>query len=150
MIVREATYADIPHAIAIGAIHHAESLWRARPYDPLKLEETALHAIDDPDWLALVATLDNGQVVGYLAAFLTEFFFNREKQASDLMVFVSPSYRGSRAAVQLIRAYKAWAKSKGAREAVLGLRIGANVERTGRFYRKLGFQQEVPIYVTRF
>lgn len=150
MIVREATYADIPHALAIGALNHAESIWRDRPFDPEKLEQTAQQAIDDPDWLALVATLDGGQVVGYMAAFLTEFFFNREKQACDLLVFVSPSHRGSRAAIQMIRAYKAWAKSKGAKEAVLGLRIGSSIERTGRFYRKLGFQQEVPIYVTRF
>lgn len=150
MIVREATYADIPHGLAIGALNHAESIWRDRPYDPVKLEATARQAIDDPDWLALVATLDNGQVIGYMIAFLTEFFFNKDKQACDLLVFVSPGHRGSRAALRLIRAYKAWAKSQGAREAILGLRIGTNLERTGRFYRKIGFHQEVPIYVTRF
>lgn len=150
MMVRRATYDDVDAAVALGEQHHAESEQRWLPFVPERLAAYARQFIDDDDKLALVAVSAKGEVVGYMGAFLAPYIFCEEMQAADLMVFVTPEYRGSTAALRLIRAYAAWAQSMGALEATLALRSNVNVERAGRFYQKLGFEQHTPSYVMRF
>lgn len=150
MKIREATYDDIHDAVALGAQHHAESHQSWLPFAPEKLAAYARQFIDSPDCLAVVAVNAQDRVVGYMGAYVAPYFFCDELQAADLLVFVSRQYRGSSAAYRLIRAYMKWAEAKGVREATLGLRANINIERTGRFYEKMGFRQSIPHYAMRF
>jgi ribosomal protein S18 acetylase RimI-like enzyme len=150
MRVRAATDEDIPAVVALGARNHVESHFRWLPYEPEKLAAYARQFVKDEDKLGVVAESAKGEVVGYMAAFVSPYFFCDELQAADLLLYVVPEYRGSSAAIRLIRAYTTWAQAMGAREATLALRANIDIEKTGGFYRKLGFRQTVPHYAMRF
>ncbi|MEX2649059.1 MAG: GNAT family N-acetyltransferase [Alphaproteobacteria bacterium] len=140
IICRSARSADIPALIELGARFHAESRYKALPYDRgalrARLEDAVVRPMDH-----FVAVADEaGALVGVLAGLLTAFPFAPVPIAIDACFYVRPDRRGVPAARHLLAMFESWARERGAACVLLGVTSGVADERAIRLYQRLGYQ----------
>lgn len=140
MKIAPLTLADIEEVIALARVNVAESRFGWLPFDEAKVRANLKRMAEAPrsHICALVARRQDGKLVGYMAGQIEEYFFCRERVASSVFLFVDPKERGGFAAVKLILAFRKWAQNRGAAEIYIGVASGVNIERTGRFLKRLG------------
>lgn len=138
--IRPANHGDIPEIVALGSGMHAESRYAVLPYCSEKLASLAARLIDWPDGFLQVACRD-GRIVGLMAGFVTEHFCSTAKVAGEYALYVDRDSRGTRAAPRLLRAYQAWADSRGAVLVAAGITTGVHTDATAKLYAALGFKQ---------
>lgn len=142
MKLRQATLEDAPELVRF--IH------------PLLTQESQLLSSVTFDWViaensfkqwinngfVMIAEHD-GEWAGIMAAVLCEFEFSADIQASERTLYVTPKYRGSRAAVMLVASFVTWAEAMGAKHIVSGTITNVSPEiraKTARLYRGFGFK----------
>lgn len=143
-MIRAATAADTPVLIEMGrALHDESKRYSERGFAPEKLEALARSlfgtATTEGEGGAFVAEKD-GKVIGMLIGFVREQWFSYDKLASDYTFYVRPEHRGSMAAVRLIKAFEAWAISKGAVDILPGVSTMIASERARDLYLALGYE----------
>lgn len=102
-------------------------------------KQKILQLFKNPNAVAFLA-LENNQIVGFISGIVHEYFFSNRKRVSDLGFFVLPEYRGSRVALKLVKLLESWAIEKKAEELHLGQTTGLDIDKTKRFYERLGFK----------
>ena len=137
MTIRKATHDDIPQLLVMG-----EQFARYAPFDVgFSPEGTAafLDVIMDTG-LVLVAEQDE-TLVGVIVGALSPIWYSPGSLiASELAWWVDPQHRGSRAALQLVKAFEAWAIDSGAKLITLSdLRIGEDYP-AGPLFERLGYR----------
>ena len=145
MIIRPITIDDIPALIGIGRKVHQESEYNVMSFNPQKCELLCHSIITNPDMFGRV-TVKEGVIIGVVVAGVCPTYFSDELNASDLLVYVLPEYRGTRAFFMLCIEYIAWAKIMGARLIFLRNSTGIEPEKTGNLYQRMGFQHIGGIY----
>lgn len=145
-MVRDATLADIPAMVALGAIMHAESRYSFMPYDGEKVAITLKTLIGTG--FVRVHERD-GEIDGGMVGYMSESWFSRAKVAAELALFMTPGKRGGMAAWDLLSEFSAWAENQGAQEITLAITTGVKVEETGRMYQRLGFEQVGGVFKRR-
>lgn len=143
--IRAATYEDIPALVELGAQMHTESPHYSRvSYSRAKVTALAERIIGEMrslvGGLVCFVAEEAGEAVGMLAGGITPLWFGDDPAASDLVVFVRQDKRATMTAVRLVKAFEAWAWSKGAKYINLGTSTGVEMERTAELYRRLGYQ----------
>jgi hypothetical protein len=133
---------DIPHLASFGPVAFQESRFAGSGYDSTKVEAKLLELVRrrPTSQCFLVAESADGQMAGVLIGCIEKLFFNDEYSARCLIVFVTPAFRGSSAAVKLILAFKRWAENRRAVDLCIGIAGGVHPARTDRFLKKLGFR----------
>ncbi len=138
--IRDATADDLNVLLALGSLMRAESLERYPPTEREHARKYLEAALNMPETFLMVLAEDEGFPVGMMTAGAGPYSFSsRLRTASDLL-FVIPDYRGSRAAMRLVRRFKDWSDSIDADSATLSIATGVSPERTGRFFEIMGFQ----------
>ena len=153
-MIRPACLLDIPAIINLGyryveqevkTVGHHSATWNA--------DESAHHlamAIAHDSLFLHVAVIDNA-VVGFLWGGTHHLApWDLTLVASDYLFYVAPEFRGSRAGVGLVKAWRAWAESLGCSEVRLSLASGINEERVGKMYGLLGFAPFGTVYNHKF
>ena len=131
--VREATGADRAAIVRMArGFHEASGL--PLPFDTMYAAVVAQSYIADPDKLCLV--LDDDAPVGVLAASVYRHPLAPVLAADELIWWIDPEHRG-RAALEMLSAYEAWARSKGC--TVIGMATPPGDERAAIIYRRRGF-----------
>jgi len=102
-------------------------------------KQKILQLFKNPNAVAFLA-LENNQIVGFISGIVHEYFFSNRKRVSDLGFFVLPEYRGSRVALKLVKLLESWAIEKKADELHLGQTTGLDIDKTKKFYERLGFK----------
>lgn len=140
MIVREMTESDIPVLVKIGSQAHLESEYRTMTFSSEKCERLgqAMYSLEN---LKCFVVERDGEIIGFLMASVDEGYFTDEKTTSDLLVYVKPEWRGSRAFYLLITEYIAWAKEQDAKLIFLSNSTGYEPEKIGKLYERLGFHR---------
>jgi GNAT superfamily N-acetyltransferase len=146
--VRECTKSDLGSMLALANMMHKESpVYRELPLDEQKLIDLADTAILLPELATILVTTDqDGAITGMLGATATTEFFGPSISTCDLFLYVPKEYRGSRAAMNLIRKYHKWAVSIGATRINLGITTGVLIEGTGNLFQALGFKHSGSLY----
>lgn len=144
MKLRFATQADVPRLVEVGRAAHAESRFASMPYDTEKLLASLGGLVDlqrHGNHFFLLAESRESHVIGMLIGSIEEYFFTHAKCANSILLWVSPKYRGSAAALRLIGAFRDWGLKQGALEVCINVASGVTIGRTDRFLRRLGFLQ---------
>jgi GNAT superfamily N-acetyltransferase len=136
-VIRPATAEDFNTLLELGRAMHAESWYRYLPFDDVKLHGVFERLLTDGYLKLHVAS--NGSIDGGMAGYIGEFWFCREKIATDYALFVRPNHRGSISAVRLIQDFVEWAKEKGAQEVSLSQTTGVRVQESSHLYLGMGF-----------
>ena len=142
-------HGDTEEVVEMASRMLGESAYAFLPFDREKVQRFVTGIIGKSNiWCGLIAE-ENGAIAGMFIGYLTDYFFCNEKLACDIVLFVAREYRGSSAAVKLIRTFREWAVERGARELCLGISTNVNVERIGRFYERMDFTRVGGIYKQR-
>ena len=77
--------------------------------------------------------------------FVTPFFFCEGSKTSDILLYVRPENRGTRAALCLVKKYQEWAAEQ---DNVLCIETGVSTGcgKADEFYKKMGYNQIGTIY----
>ncbi|AZS49338.1 GNAT family N-acetyltransferase [Entomomonas moraniae] len=139
--IRQAsTVKDIQQIIILcKALHNESDYYRLQPFDKEQLEESLSNVVFSEYGLALLA-IDHNEVVGFFIGGLTYGLFNKELIAFDYSVYMVPTKRNTRIAMQLIKAFEKWAIDKGANRFRVGTTTDIHSDKTSRFYEFLGFK----------
>jgi GNAT superfamily N-acetyltransferase len=133
------TEADIPALIHLGGIMHDESSYRALEYSPEKCAALGYQALVDPA-LLILTVLDDVKHVGLMICSVQAPEYSEDLIAWDVLTYVDAAYRGSRAALMLISAYREWARVRGAKMIFLRTCTGIDPEKTGKLFEHMGFR----------
>jgi GNAT superfamily N-acetyltransferase len=149
MLIRAVESGDVEAVVEMGARMHAESAYSFLPYDRAKVRRMAESYVTDAEAQCGLVAEEAGRVVAMFGGYLTDYFFCDERVACDVVLFVEPQRRGSSAAARLVRAFREWARSRGAREICLGVSTDVDAERTGVFYERMGLGRVGGLYKQR-
>jgi GNAT superfamily N-acetyltransferase len=144
--VRHATPEDAALIDAmLRAMGRESPIYRAMPIDDRKLADYIAKVIGSGEHAVLLHEGPSG-IDGIYIGMLVQQFFTFEITAMDVLFYVRPERRGSRAAVRLFRAFKAWAKSSGAKAIQVGTMTGIDPARAAKFYRGMGLDEIGGVY----
>jgi len=146
MLVREFDSPDLHRCVEIGAMMHAESVYRIHPFSTERLEFLARLCLTNVDYVCLVAE-HKSQIVGLMVGLAADNFFADSRYAADLALYVVPEHRGSTAAVRLVMAFMDWAKTRECQEIRCGITTGINDEVGAKIYKRFGFDYGGSLYV---
>ncbi|AFP33692.1 acyl-CoA N-acyltransferase domain-containing protein [Pectobacterium phage POP72] len=143
MILREATYFDVPELLRSMSDymdsevkpqgHHCDE------WSPELAAHNLMCSIKNPTETVTLA-IEDGRLVGYIWAAAHQLGpWSHTLVSSDYLFYVHPDYRGSLAAYRLMKAYKLWAVELGCKEVRLSVASGIHPERTGKLYERMGF-----------
>jgi GNAT superfamily N-acetyltransferase len=148
MIIRSATAADIAAIVALGRLMHVESAMAFLPFKTEKVERYLRNLTTNQRNCLIVAESGDG-IVGAIGGFLTDYFFCDETLAIDTGLFVQSEFRGTSAAIRLIRRFIEWAKEKGVAEVCLSVSTGVEIEKSHRMFVGLGLAHVGGVYKLR-
>jgi len=139
-MIRVATFDDLPALVELSRLYHREAhAWL--PFDPDYVrEQFRLRTIDTVDGMCWLIE-DGGEMQGYLAAVVTNFFAAPVKVAVELAWFVKPGARGR--GDLLIDDFEAWAKWKVCVGCSLSMNEFPDPKRTAalaRLYARRGYK----------
>lgn len=143
-MIRNATHADIPRMVELGALMHAESRFAVLAYDRAKVAGLFAHLLDDGQFIQVIEA--DGELVGGFAGFVTEHWASQDLVSYDCGLFIMPEHRGGRAAARLIQRFREWAVGRGAKMVTLGVNTGVHPERTARLMELVGFERIGDLY----
>lgn len=148
MKVRLAKPEDTADVIRLGLMMHEESPnYREFGFAPNKIAQISQAIFANPDQLhAWTAEDDKGQIIGFLAVMVQEYFFSYSLHAVDLALYMHPEYRGGTAALRLIARAEEWARSRGCLEMRFGETAGIAPEAVSRLYKALGYRSCGTLY----
>lgn len=132
----------IDDLIALGRLMHAESALTNLRLDIERARRTFRGAINDDKgmYCLLIARSSDGAAAGWLFGTVTRPWFTDALVAHDHAFFVAPQYRGSSAAIKLLKVFRRWAKRRNAEVLNVSQRVGVEMDRFERFMRRAGFQ----------
>ncbi|WP_158971100.1 GNAT family N-acetyltransferase [Chachezhania sediminis] len=141
--IRAVTEADRAEIQRLCAAAHAESYMRAVPIQPDRVDVVIDHVLSDKTVdIGMIAESDRGgevRAVGLLHASAAEHLYLDLIQANCLLFYVSPEFRNSTAAYQLMRHFIRRSVNSGARSISVHVSAGIRVRQADRFLRKMGF-----------
>jgi GNAT superfamily N-acetyltransferase len=149
MRIRPAKKEDAQAIVEKGFQIHQEGAYAFLPYDREKVRRLIIEHLEHPEDCFLYLAEDDGRPAGMLMAMLSDYFSCGGTIASDEAFFVEPEHRGTAAAVRLLRAFRQWAKARGAAELCLGISTNVALDRTDRFYERMGLTHVGAIHKQR-
>jgi len=144
-MIRVATLDDVDRISELGESLHSESSYSYLPYDIQKVRHLMAGLIGGGYGIVFVAEKD-GEIIGGIAGGIAEFWFCNESHGFDYSFFVHPEHRGGSAAFRLLVAFESWCKRMGCKHIDIGITTGIHVEKTTRFYEKMGFEKSGQLF----
>lgn len=129
------------HLLSLAQAMREESpVYRPYPFNAERLMTWIDLCISDPDWLCLMAWDETGEAIGFIAVGSVPMMFSSERSVDDLGLYVVPKWRGTTAALRLVRQMEGWASGK-CKVIRMGVTTGTNKDQTVKFLERLGYQQ---------
>jgi hypothetical protein len=142
--VREATQEDLFELLMLGYEFIKEGPDHLKPFEKDLVEERLANAIDNEDYVVLVLDI-NGSLEGALVGACISPWMMSEKFAVELAWFVRKSSRDGRGSIKMVKAYEAWAKSKGVTKICMS--DLTKLQGLGKLYNRLGYTLSETSYI---
>lgn len=130
------------------AMWHEAPRYRDYPFRPSKIAQWGQLFLTSDEWLCVIARkeVEGKQVpIGFLACGAVEMLFCEVKTIDDLGLFVLPEWRGTTAAVRLLRYLDAWGKPRGV-AVNMGVTTGTNPSQVGKLLTRFGYERTGELY----
>ena len=115
---------------------HDESVERAGDFNSSKVE-----LLLEKHYIFCVISKEYSDYTGFLIGQVASNTWNDDITASDMAIYVKPEYRGSRAAISMIKAFEKWAIQLGAKTIYLANATGIEIDRTAEFFQAIGYKK---------
>lgn len=148
MEVRRATHDDANALAVLGAFMHSESpRYRHLDFEPQKVIDMT-HALLDNEYAVVLVVEHEGFIVGMFAGIVAQHYFCFQLYSSDIVFYVAPEHRGSRAGVMLLREWERVIAEDGrVVESVIGVSADIDPDRVCGLLERLGYRQRGHIMV---
>lgn len=142
MKIEIAASEHIEELISLGCRMYEESALTSLPLDVERARKTFRAALDDDKgmYCLFIARSSEGVPAGWLFGTITRPWFTDALVAHDHAFFVAPEFRGSSAALKLLKVFRRWAEKRNARMLNVSQRVGVEMDRFDRFMRRAGFE----------
>lgn len=124
---------DIPAIVEMGADMVAMGGFAPEDYAPQKVAETI------PRFGFAVVAVDGEQVAGFMFGEVVSPWYGAHRMATDCALYVRPEFRGTMAALMMVKAWMRWAVDSGAKQLRPG--VSAGHPSAERLYERLGFKR---------
>lgn len=131
---------DWVHIKAMVPAIHAESRYRDSKLSIEKVERLFDDTLQNKNQCCFLLW-KKGECIGLFAGIAVAHYFTNDVYASDLMFYVVPKERKTRAALLLVRAFERWAAMLNCVEISVGISTDVETEKVARFYEKLGYKR---------
>jgi hypothetical protein len=136
---------DIPAIVHLAREAHAESRFRDISFSEEKVRKLARRAMDDPKRHAVMLSHRHGEPVGFLYCSVGEYHIGTGVLIATIHnMNVARSRRhslsGGRIFLGLLSGAKSWAVARGAREILLHVTSGVELERVHRTAKRSGLR----------
>ena len=146
MEIRSLEWADIPAVVDLAKQMHAESAFSRFEFDDSKMAAQLTMPLTHPNQQFCHVAVSDGEIVGALFGYVSEFIFGPQLIASDYGWYVLPKARGTSAGVRLLKNFQRWAKDQGASEVSMGVSTDVHKDKTGKLFKKLGYKHVGGLY----
>lgn len=146
MEIRSLEWADIPAVVDLAREMHGESAFSDFDFDAGKMAGQLTLPLTHPSEQFCHLAVKDGEVVGALFGYITEFVFGPQLIACDYGWYVIPKARGTSAGVRLLKDFQQWANENNAVEVCMGVSTDIHKDKTGKLFRKLGYKHVGGIY----
>jgi GNAT superfamily N-acetyltransferase len=126
--------------IALAKRMHADSTYAHVPFDETAVEQF-LSYIDQWRTAGFLALHNTHGVVGFIAVQLSPLIFAQGYVANELVLYVTPEMRHTKAFAGLVVKAERWAEARGARGIISGASGAADPDKAVRAYAKLGYSR---------
>lgn len=133
---------DIPEIIDLVRLAYLE-LPYSLSLEPLRVSEF-LKACPNRLMLGLVEF--DGSLQGVLLGCKTLLNTSFLPVATELLWYVKPEYRRGKYALQMVREFEKWAKAEGCHMISMGNMANEYMDRTGKFYERIGYKLSEQTY----
>lgn len=145
-MIRVLTEGDIPQALELARAMHSEApVYNHYDFSEEKVLRLFEVFMTNPDWFAVVAEHE-GKLIGFIGVVIVPVFFGNDNFIEDISFYVTPKYRGTSAALRLVKTVEAWGIERGVKLIRFGVTTGVNNASTGSFFVKLGYEQTGQLY----
>lgn len=137
-VIRPATAADVEPLLDLCEhVAYPEGTWKHVGFSREALRATLMVFLPGQVGQVFVAIGADG-LTGFAICFLNRYFFSDDVYASDLSFYVRKDRRGSSTGRRLIAAMRDFATRHDAKELLLTVNSGIDVDRSVRFLERLG------------
>ena len=125
---------------------HAESNWSKKvKFREDKVKKYFHTVLTNPDMFGIIAHKDDKNI-GFMTGTVMEYSFGTEKFAREIDLYVKKEHRGKMEAIMMMKMFKAWAKTKGAKEIIFEPGGVDNTDRFDAMAKRLDMKEVGKIY----
>jgi len=125
---------------------HAESNWSKKvKFREDKVKRYFHMVLTNPEMFGIIAHEDDRNI-GFMTGTIMEYSFGTEKFAREMDLYVKKEHRGKMAAIVMMKMFKAWAKTKGAKEIIFEPGGVDNTDRFNAMAKRLNMKEVGKIY----
>lgn len=147
MEIRRAVMDDVSLLVDLGQAMVDES---DEYFPPVERERSHRHiqtTVTYPELaFAAIAIADDGRPAGFTLAMVGDYPYSVDVRGAIDVLYVLPAYRGTRAAVGLMRLALGWLAERDARVVIFGQSTGIDADGFDRFTAHFGFRPAGTIY----
>lgn len=140
---------DIPRFVDLCYNFHQASPYKDRSFSVEKVTALAksITTSNKKDFIIITLVDDNHVTQGFLVGLTSEIPFSEERAAMELAWWVEPEARGTRKSVEMVMAFKDWAKRVGCKVAQMSMIENTGTDKIDRLYTKAGLQRAEVNYI---
>lgn len=140
MLARLLEERDVLSVVELArAMHEEAPVYRDFAFVDEKVAQLCANCLEREDWLCIVTEADDGMIVGFTAAVCVPTLFGEDAFVEDLGFYVHPAWRGTTAAVRMLRMLESWAAAMNASAIRMGVTTGTNPAQTGKFLQRFHY-----------
>ena len=125
---------------------HAESHWSKKvKFREDKVKKYFHMVLTNPDMFGIIAHEDDKNI-GFMTGTIMEYSFGTEKFAREMDLYVRKPHRGKIAAMMMMKMFKAWGKTKGAKEIIFEPESIDNINKFDAMAKRLDMKEVGKIY----
>jgi len=148
--VRLITRDDMDTLLRLYRAAHARTTHGDIPFNDQQVIDATWHALANPKTHGVILSEAGGEATGVLYVQASRLIFTDIICAQAIVFWVSLDARATRSAVQLLRAFEAWAKNRKATELQLHVTTGApNAQQVGKLFERKGYVHTGGNYAVR-
>ena len=125
---------------------HAESNWSKKVKFREDKVKKYFHAVLLNQNMFGIIAHEKDKNIGFMTGTIMEYSFGTEKFAREMDLYVKKEYRGKMAAIMMMKMFKAWAKTKDAKEIIFEPGGVDNTDRFNAMAKRLDMKEVGKIY----
>lgn len=144
--IRRYTSKDFEQLVELFKKLHGASLYKDLAFDSEKAKSILVSNLTNDYFFGIVATDDDGNIIGVISACLVTFVFSQELMIDPLIFYITKENKDPTLCMKLFNEYEKWAVRRGVKKLRLTTTTGIEDERFDKMCKMFKLTQCGTIY----